>query len=86
MKTSAAKTLMLAAIGALSIGTGAAMAQTETTIYPGVGFAPPQVITTGKAATAGTDQLQAGSSDMDLNAARNAQDYRYQWGTLDNPG
>ena len=82
----ATKKLMAAAIGALAISTGAAMAQSETTIYPGVGFSPPQVITTGNAPGARTNQVQSGSSDMVPNAAHNPEDYRYQWGTLDNPG
>jgi hypothetical protein len=85
MKTTAAKTLMLAALGVVSIGVGAAMAQTKT-IYPGVGFVPPQVIINGRAVHTGTNEPQAGASDTDLNTVRNPRDYRYQWGTLANPG
>jgi hypothetical protein len=86
MKTmSATKTLLLAAIGALALGTGAAMARSETIIYPGIGFAPPQVVTTGTAPGARTNQVQSGSSDRDLNAS-NPEDYRYQWGTLNGSG
>ena len=85
MKITAAKTLILAAMGAVSIGVGAAMAQTET-IYPGVGFAPPQVIVNGRAVDAATNQPQAGSSDLNLNTFQNPREYRYQWGTLANPG
>jgi hypothetical protein len=85
MKITAAKTLMLAAIGVVSIGAGSAMAQTRT-IYPGVGFAPPKVIITGTAANAGANQPQYGSSDTDLNAPLDPRDYRYQWGNLANPG
>ncbi len=81
----ATKKLMLAAIGALAIGSGAAMAQGQTTIYPGAGFSPPQVITTGNA-PARAGQVQAGSSDVEHNVTPSPEDYRYQWGTLDNPG
>jgi hypothetical protein len=80
------KTLMLAAMTALSLGAGAAMAQSRTTIYPGVGFAPPQVVTTGRAPDAGANGVQSGSSDVNQRAAPKPEDYRYQWGTLNNPG
>jgi hypothetical protein len=79
------KTLMLAAMTVLSLGASAAMAQSET-IYPGAGFQPPQVIANGRPAALGVNRLQSGSSDVKLNNARNPEDYRYQWGTLNNPG
>jgi hypothetical protein len=80
MTMNTTKALMLAAVTALSLGAGTAMAQSKTTIYPGVGFAPPQVVTTGRAPAAGANGVQSGSSDVDRNV------YRYQWGTLNNPG
>jgi len=76
------KTLMLAAVAALSLGAGSAMAQSRTTIYPGVGFAPPQVVTTPY----GGSRVQSGSSDVDQKVAPKADDYRFQYGTMNNPG
>ena len=69
----ATKTLVLAAIGALAITAGSAVAQAKTTIYPGVGFFPPQVVTTGP-------------NGRPVYTAPTPEDYRYQWGTLNNPG
>jgi hypothetical protein len=83
---SAKRMFVLAAIGVLTLGAGSAMAQSGTTIYPGAGFLPPQVITNGRPAAVGANRLQSGSSDVELNNARDPQDYRYQWGTLNNPG
>ncbi len=81
----ATKTLMIAAFGALAIST-AAMAQSDTTIYPGVGFAPPQVVTNGRATVTPTNQVQSGSSDVGPGTTTNPDVYRYQWGNLDSPG
>jgi len=81
--TTAMKTLMVAAIGALAIGNGAAMAQSGTTIYPGVGFLPPQVINNGQAPEYRPNQVQSGGSDTNIN--KNPDEYRYQWGNLNNP-
>jgi len=80
--TTAMKRLTAAAIGALTIGNGAAIAQNRTAIYPGAGFQPPQVINNGQAPEYRTNQLQSGGSDTNTN--QSPDDYRYQWGTLNN--
>lgn len=76
------KTLLLAGFAALSLGVGAANAQSMVpSATEGAYFSAP-----AKAATpaANANGVQAGSSDVDT--TRNVNQFRYDWGTLANPG
>jgi hypothetical protein len=77
-----AKTLLLAGFAALSLGVGAASAQSLVpSATEGAYYSAP-----AKAATPRTNQVQSGSSDVDNSGAHRANEFRYDWGTLANPG
>jgi hypothetical protein len=78
-----AKTLMLAGLAALSLGAGTAMAQEgPSMIGPNDYWTLQQRAMYARQAKANhTDQVQSGSSEAPKNDP-----FRYQWGTLANPG
>jgi hypothetical protein len=80
------KTLLLAGFAALSLGVGAANAQSLVpSATEGAFFsAPAKAVTPPVHANANPNGVQSGSSDVD--GTRNVDQYRYQWGTLANPG
>jgi hypothetical protein len=80
------KTLLLAGFAALSLGVGAANAQSLVpSATEGAFFSAPAKAATPQVHTnANANGVQSGSSDVDT--TRNTNQFRYEWGTLANPG
>ena len=76
------KTLMLAAVTALSLGAGSAMSQEGGPSMPTVDFGASKTITVNHAA--GANQIQAGSSDV--SAPRGGAAVHFDYSDLANPG
>jgi hypothetical protein len=77
------KTLTIAAVTALSLGAGSAMAQEGGgPSMPTVDYWAAKTITTNQASAAQTNQVPSGSSDTDMRGVS----VHFDYGTLANPG
>jgi hypothetical protein len=78
------RTLALAAITALSLGMGTAMAQSDGASAPNPSYGPGQQFF-GAPAGRTSGAIQSGSSDVDATRSAN-HGYGYDYGTMADPG
>jgi hypothetical protein len=81
---STTKILALAAVAAMSLGIGAAMAQSDGPSAPDPNYGPNQQFYAPNAPARSSSAVQAGSSDVDTTRA--AKPGMYDYGDLANPG